>query len=111
MAHPDAIPVRMTKNCEKKLNKNRKRHDPALLRDIMGVIESLKTDQTIGRVMTGDLKGWRKVSIRHVYRLVYEVKERPHPCVVVQAIDHRRDVYKNLAILKKDLEEQSKHGV
>ena len=111
MAHPDAIPVRMTKNCEKKLNKNRKRHDPALLRDIMGVIESLKTDQTIGTVMTGNLKGWYKIPIRRFYRLVYEVKERPHPCVVVHAIGHRSDVYKNLAILKKDLEEQSKHGV
>ena len=99
----------MTNKCERRLNKDRKRYTSALLRGIMDIITKLKTDQAIGKAMTGDLKGWRTVRIMNShFRLVFEVKSRPYPMVVVYAIGHRKNIYKDLARLRKDLDEQSK---
>ena len=101
----------MTKKCERRLYKDRKGYAPELLRDIANIMTKLKTDQTIGKAMTGNLKGWRTVRImRFPYRLVFGVRNRPYPIVIVYAIGHRKNIYKNLARFRSDLDEQSKHN-
>ena len=61
-------------------------------------MKNLSTDQTLGKPLVEDLKGFRTVRIgRFPYRLAYAVKNRPEPVVVVYIIDHSSKVYSEMS--------------
>ena len=92
------VPVEFTKYCEKKYEKLRKRYNPKLYVAITEMLAKLETDQSLGKALGGDLKGFRTIRIDpFAYRLVYKVQKRPYPLVTVHLIAHRGVVYEEMA--------------
>ena len=92
------VPVEFTKYCKKKYKKNRKKYNPKLYVAITEILAKLETDQSLGKTLDGDLKGFRTTRIDpFTYRLIYKVHKRPYPLVTVHLIAHRSVVYEEMA--------------
>ena len=104
MASPDFVPVRFTGQCERRYSKNRKKYSPELVKSVDSIMRNLSTDQTLGKPLVEDLKGFRTVRIgRFSYRLVFTVKNLPEPVVVVYLIDHRSRVYSEMSRIRRTI--------
>jgi mRNA interferase RelE/StbE len=59
---------------------------------IIGVIDQLKTDPSVGAVLKGEFTGLRRIRSGN-YRVVYSVQEQQLMVLVIQ-VGHRREVYR-----------------
>ena len=90
--------VRITDSGLKSLKKSTRRNQKAE-EEINGIIGMLESDPLVGRELTSDLHGMRTVSSEdNEFRIIYEIDEKARQ-IVIHAVGHRSNVYKNLARL------------
>lgn len=92
--------VRITDSSLKSLKKCTRRNQKAE-DEINDLIGQLEITPEMGRELTSDLYGMRTISSDdNEFRIIYEIDESTNQ-VMIHAVGHRSNVYKNLARLLK----------
>lgn len=89
--------LRITDVGTKTLKKSTKRN-PKIREELNNTIQMLRTMPKMGKELTSDLYGMRSISSKDgEFRIIYEL-DISKKQVIVYAVGHRSNVYKNLAI-------------
>ena len=91
------IKIELSRYCEKSFKKFSKKADPKLLKAIKNIIAELKVNPQLGKELSADLNGMRKIRLDTFnYRIVYELKTNPN-VIIIHGIAHRKNVYDDVA--------------
>lgn len=101
--------VSITDSGKKSLKKSTRRNQKAE-DEINDMIGQLEVTPEMGRPLTSDLYGMRTVSSEdNEFRIIYELDESANQ-VIIHAVGHRSNVYKNLARFLKRVMPYGKDG-